>query len=129
MSFRHQAALLISVFDAPGTASSSLRTVVHAEPASVDRYWRGLISAAVADEVIEPSVDSRILRHVLNRTIAQVGLAWDYTTESDQVTDCILALLFDGLAMLGRATARIGPSLLASWTRPGCAGPSRTRPS
>jgi len=98
VSWRHQAALLISVFDAPGTASSSLRTVVRTEPASVDRYWRRLISAAVADEVIEPSVDSRILRHVLNRTIAQVGLAWDYTTESDQVTNCILALLFDGLA-------------------------------
>ncbi len=98
VSWGHQAALQISVFDAPGTASASLRTVVRTEPASVDRYWRNLISAAVADEVIESSVDTRILRHVLNRTIVQVGLAWDYTSESGEVTDCILALLFDGLA-------------------------------
>jgi AcrR family transcriptional regulator len=97
-SWQHQAALTISVFDAPGTASSSLRTVVRTEPASVDRYWRRLISAAVAADAIEPSVDSRILRHVLNRTIVGVGLAWDYTAGSDAVTDCILALLFDGLA-------------------------------
>ncbi|MBV9793990.1 MAG: TetR/AcrR family transcriptional regulator [Actinobacteria bacterium] len=98
VSWGHQAALAISVFDAPGTASSSLRTVVRTEPASVDRYWRRLISAAVAAEVIEPSVDGRILRHVLNRTIVGVGLAWDHAIESNAVTDCILALLFEGLA-------------------------------
>lgn len=46
VSFRHPAALQISLFDAPTTASSSLKTVVHAEPASVDRLWRSLISAA-----------------------------------------------------------------------------------
>ncbi|HEY2278059.1 MAG TPA: hypothetical protein VGI00_06870 [Streptosporangiaceae bacterium] len=32
VSWRHQAALLISVFDAPGTASSSLRTVARMWP-------------------------------------------------------------------------------------------------
>ena len=53
--------------------------MVRTEPARVDRYWRRLISAVVADEVIEPSVDRRILRHVVNRTIAQLGLAWDWT--------------------------------------------------
>jgi AcrR family transcriptional regulator len=122
VSWRHQAALQISVFDAPGTASSSLRTVVRTEPASVDRYWRRLISAALASEVIEPSVDSRILRHVLNRTIVQVGLAWDYTNESYEVTDCILALLFDGLAPSADACedkskpARIVDDFRIRWT-------------
>ena len=122
VSWRHQAALQISVFDAPGTASSSLRTVVRTEPASVDRYWRRLISAGLASEAIESSVDSRILRHVLNRTIVQVGLAWDYTSESGEVTDCILALLFDGLARSAGACedrskpARIVDEARLRWT-------------
>jgi AcrR family transcriptional regulator len=49
VSVRHPAAQQISLFDAPTTASSSLKTVVHAEPASVDRLWRTLISAASAE--------------------------------------------------------------------------------
>jgi AcrR family transcriptional regulator len=133
VSWRHQAALQISVFDAPGTASSSLRTVVRTEPASVDRYWRRLISAALASAVIEPSVDRRILRHVLNRTIVQVGLAWDYTSESDEVTDCILALLFDGLASSAAACedrskpARIVDEARARWVEQAAAQRSQRR--
>ena len=65
VSFRHQAALQIRMFDAPTTASSSLKTVIHADPASLNRRWRTLISAAVADGAIGPSVDPRLLRHVL----------------------------------------------------------------
>jgi AcrR family transcriptional regulator len=105
VSFRHQAALQISVFDAPTTASSSLRTVVHAEPASLDRRWRTLISAATAAGAFPASVDTRILRHVLHRTIVQVGQAWEYPSGPGAVTDCVLALLFDGLAPSAQACA------------------------
>ena len=105
VSFRHQAALQISVFDAPATASSSLKTVVHAEPASLDRRWRSLISAAEAAGAFKASVDTRIVRHVLHRTIVQVGLAWEYPSGPGAVTDCVLALLFDGLAPSADACA------------------------
>lgn len=101
VSFRHQAALQISVFDAPATASSSLKTVVHAEPASLDRRWRSLISAASAAGEIKPAVDTRILRHVLHRTISQVTLAWNSPSGPDPVVDCVTALVFDGLTTAG----------------------------
>jgi AcrR family transcriptional regulator len=57
LSFRHQAALQIRMFDAPSTASPSLKTVIHAAPASLNRRWRTLISAAVADGAVSPEVD------------------------------------------------------------------------
>ena len=102
VSFRHQAALHISMFDAPTTASSSLKTVVHAEPASLDRLWRTLISAASAEGEIRDGVDPRILRHVLHRTTLQAGLVtWGWETPSSgtrAVAECITALIFDGLA-------------------------------
>ncbi len=100
VSFRHQAALQISMFDAPSTASSSLKTVVHAEPASLDRRWRTLISAASAAGAIKEGVDVRILRHVLHRTTLQAGMAWEWETPSGArtVADCITALIFNGLA-------------------------------
>jgi AcrR family transcriptional regulator len=82
VSFRHPAALQISVFDAPTTASSSLKTVVHAEPASVDRLWRTLISAAAAAGAIKDGVDLRILRYVLHRTTLNAGLLWGWQTPS-----------------------------------------------
>jgi AcrR family transcriptional regulator len=100
VSFRHQAALQITMFDAPTTASSSLKTVVHDEPASLDRLWRTLISAASAAGAIKEGVDPRILRHVLHRTTLQAGLAWGWETPSGTraVAECITALIFDGLA-------------------------------
>jgi AcrR family transcriptional regulator len=101
-SFRHRAALQISMFDAPSTASASLKTVVHAEPAAVDRHWRTLISAAVVGGAMGERIDPRILRHVLHRTTLQVGLAaWEWAPDSEPraVADCVTAIIFDGLAV------------------------------
>ncbi len=101
VSFRHQAALQIRMFDAPSTASSSLKTVIHADPVSLDRRWRTLISAAVADGAIGPDVDPRLLRHVLYRVTMQAGMlawAWQAAAGPREVADCIAAIIFDGLA-------------------------------
>lgn len=101
VSFRHQAALQIRMFDAPSTASPSLKTVIHADPASVNRRWRTLIAAAVADGAIRPEVDPRLLRHVLYRVTMQTGLlswAWQATAGTRAVADCITSIIFDGLA-------------------------------
>ena len=100
VSFRHQAALQISLFDAPTTASSSLKTVVHAEPASLERRWRILISAAATAGAVQDGIDLRILRHVLHRTTLVAGLAWEWASPSETaaVADCITTLIFDGLA-------------------------------
>jgi AcrR family transcriptional regulator len=46
--FRHQAALQIRMFDAPPTARSSLKTVSHADPSSLNQRWRTLIIRAPA---------------------------------------------------------------------------------
>ena len=78
VSFRHPAALQISLFDAPTTASSSLKTVVHAEPASVNRLWRSLISAAAKAGAMKDGVNLRILRYVLHRTTLNAGLLWGW---------------------------------------------------
>ena len=82
VSFRHPAAVQIRMFDAPSTASPSLKTVIHADPASLGRRWRTLIGAAVADGAIGPEVDPRLLRHVLYRVTMQAGstaTAWQAT--------------------------------------------------
>jgi AcrR family transcriptional regulator len=107
VSFRHTAALQISQFDAPTTASSSLKTVVHAEPASVDRLWRTLISAASAAGEIKDRVDLRILRYVLHRTTVNAGLLWGWETPSgtQAAAECITALIFDGLTTAAPASS------------------------
>ena len=107
VSFRHPAALQISVFDAPTTASSSLKTVVHAEPASVNRLWRTLISAAAAAGAIKDGVDLRILRYVLHRTTLNAGLLWGWQTPAgtQAAAECITALILDGLAPVAPASA------------------------
>jgi AcrR family transcriptional regulator len=99
VSFRHQAALQIRMFDAPSTASSSLRTVIHADPASLNRRWRTLIGAAVSAGAISPDVDPRLLRHVLYRVTMQAGsLAWWQGIRGTRdVADCITTIVFDGL--------------------------------
>jgi AcrR family transcriptional regulator len=99
VSFRHPAAVQIRMFDAPSTASPSLRTVIHADPASLGRRWRALISAAAADGGIAPEVDPRLLRHVLYRVTMQAGstaTAWQATAR--EVADCLTTIIFDGLA-------------------------------
>jgi AcrR family transcriptional regulator len=101
LSFRHQAALQIRMFDAPSAASPSLKTVIHAAPASLSQRWRTLVGAAVADGAISPEVDPRLLRHVLYRVTTQAGLlAWTGAggATTQQVTDCLTTILFDGLA-------------------------------
>jgi AcrR family transcriptional regulator len=101
VSFRHPAALQIRMFDAPSTASSSLKTVIHAAPASLSRQWRTLIGRAVMDGAISPDIEPRLLRFVLYRVTTQAGLlgwAWQSTVGSREVTDCINTIIFDGLA-------------------------------
>jgi AcrR family transcriptional regulator len=98
VSSRHRAALQICMFDAPSTASSSLKTVVHAEPPSLDRRWRSLISAASAAGAIKDGVDQRILRHVLHQTTVQQTGEWGIAAEPSAFADCITTLLFEGLA-------------------------------
>jgi AcrR family transcriptional regulator len=104
VSSRHRAALQICMFDAPTTASSSLKTVVHAEPASLDRRWRTLIRAASAAGTIKDSVDLRILRHVLHQTTVQETGEWGIAAEPRAFADCITTLLFEGLARTAPAS-------------------------
>ena len=108
LSFRHQAALQIRMFDAPSAASPTLKGIVHAAPASLSRRWQTLIDAAVADAAISPDVDPRLLRSVLYRVTIQAGqLAGQLGRqlpegtppgETSPVTDCITTIIFDGLA-------------------------------
>jgi AcrR family transcriptional regulator len=87
------------MFDAPSTASPSLQTVIHADPASLSRRWRTLIGAAVAAGAIRPEVDPRLLRHVLYRVTMQAGstaTAWQATAR--EVADCLSTIIFYGLA-------------------------------
>jgi len=101
LSFQHQAALQIRMFDAPSAASSSLKTVIHAAPASLNRQWRTLIGAAVAAGAISPDIDPRLLRYVLYRVTMQAGLlAWlgQPSGGTRNITDCITTIIFDGLA-------------------------------
>lgn len=99
VSYRHPAALQIRMFDAPSTASSSLKTVIHADPPSLSRRWKTLISAAVADGAIASDVDPRLLRYVLYRVTLQAGgLAWSPQASAANVADCITTIIFDGLA-------------------------------
>ena len=99
VSFRHPAALQIRMFDAPSTASSSLKTVIRTDPASLNRRWKSLISAAVADGAISPDVDPRLLRYLLYRVTMQAGgMAWEWHATARGVADCITTIIFDGLA-------------------------------
>jgi AcrR family transcriptional regulator len=97
-SSRHRAALQITMFDAPATASSSLKTVVHAEPAAVDRHWRALISAAASAGAIDAGIDRAILRHVLRATTRQVGVMAGERGGPQAAADCTTSIIFDGLA-------------------------------
>ena len=108
LSFRHQAALQIRMFDAPSASSPSLKGIVHAAPASLGRRWQTLIDAAVADGAISPDVDPLLLRSVLSRVTIQAGqLAGQLARQlpegapsggTPSVTDCITTIIFDGLA-------------------------------
>jgi AcrR family transcriptional regulator len=124
VAFRHPAALQITMFDAPANASSSLKTVVHAEPACVDRCWRTLISAASAEGAIRLGVDPRVLRHVLHRVTmhsAIMGWRWRGALGPGEVADCITSIVFDGLAGLPgavpaeSAASRVADELRVRW--------------
>lgn len=114
VSGRHRAAVQISKFDAPSTASSSLKTVVRALPASLDRHWRMLISAAALAGAIDPRLDTRILRHVLRSATLQAGIiVWERGAPDGGVraaADCTTSILFEGLAVgaaaLGDSTGK-----------------------
>jgi AcrR family transcriptional regulator len=99
VSFAHPAAVQIRMFDAPSTASPSLKTVIHADPASLGRRWRALIGAAAADGAIGPDIDPRLLRYVLYRVTLQAGsTATAAQATARDVADCITTIIFDGLA-------------------------------
>jgi AcrR family transcriptional regulator len=116
VSFRHRAALQIRMFDAPSAASSSLKTVIHAAPASLGRQWRTLIAKAVADGVISADIEPRLLRFVLYRVTMRAGLlgwSWRSTVGVEGVAGCIAAIVFDGLAAVPRAEREAGPAIAA----------------
>jgi AcrR family transcriptional regulator len=108
LSFRHQAALQIRMFDAPSASSPTLKGIVHAAPASLGRRWQALIDAAVDDGAISSDVDPRLLRAVLYRVTIQAGqLAGQLERQQPEgtpsggtspVTDCVTTIIFDGLA-------------------------------
>ena len=102
VSRRHQAAVKISVYDAPVTASPSLKTAVRSLPASLDRHWRTLISAAASAGAIDRRVDTRVLRHVLRCVTLQTGvMVWERGEPAGgaaAVADCTTSIIFDGLA-------------------------------
>jgi AcrR family transcriptional regulator len=101
-SGRNRAALQISMYDAPTSASPALKTLVRAEPGSVDRQWRELVSAAAAAGVIDPRVDPRILRHVLRDTLPKAGvMVWERGAPSGELTafaGCVTSIILDGIA-------------------------------
>ena len=102
VSRRHRAALQLTWYEAAPSASSGLKTLVRAEPASHDRRWRTLISAAVAAGAIGDRIDATVLRHVLRSTMLQVGvMVWERGAPAGgprAVADCATSIIFDGLA-------------------------------
>ena len=100
---RNRAALQISMYDAPTSASASLTTVVRAEPASLGEHWRSLVADAVADGALDRRIDPRILRHVLRDTLPMAGVMARERAAPEggtaAVADCVTAIVFDGLAL------------------------------
>ena len=124
LSFRHQAALQIRMFDAPSSSSPILKGIVHAAPASVSRRWETLIDAAVADGAISPDVDPPLLRSVLYRVTIQAGQlagqpgrqlpeAAAAQTATPPVTECITTIIFDGLAVTPPAAVEADSAAIA----------------
>jgi AcrR family transcriptional regulator len=109
VSRRRRAALKISMYEAPVTASSGLTAMVRAQPASLDRHWGTLISAAVSAGAIDDAIDTRVLRHVLRATTLQAGIMkWERGEPAGgpaAVADCTTSIIFDGLAA-GPAASR-----------------------
>ena len=109
VSGRNRAALQISMYDAPTSASISLKSVVRAEPASLDEHWRSLIAEAIAAGAIDQRIDPRILRHVLRDTLPMAGVMVRERGAPDAgmatVADCVASIILDGLATSAPASA------------------------
>jgi AcrR family transcriptional regulator len=109
VSGRNRAALHISMYDAPTSASPALRAVVRAQPASLDGRWRDLISAAAAAGAVDGQVDPRILRHVLRETMPKAGvMVWERGAPAGgpaAFAECVTSVIFDGLAAPGAVPA------------------------
>jgi AcrR family transcriptional regulator len=103
VSGRNRAALQISMYDAPTSASLSLKTVVRAESASLDGHWRSLIADAGAAGEIGRRIDPRILQHVLRDTLPMAGvMVWEHGAPDGgmaAVADCVTSIILDGLAV------------------------------
>jgi AcrR family transcriptional regulator len=103
VSGRNRAALQISMYDAPTSASLTLKTVVRAESASLDEHWRSLIATAIKAGAIDQRIDPRILRHVLRDTLPMTGvMVWERGTPDGglaAVADCVTSIILDGLAV------------------------------
>jgi AcrR family transcriptional regulator len=101
VSGRNRAALQISMYDAPTTASPALRAVVRAQPASLDGRWRDLIGVAAAAGAIDEEADPRILRHVLRETMPKAGvMVWERGAPDGgpaAFAGCVTSVIFDGL--------------------------------
>jgi len=102
VSGRNRAALQISMYDAPTSASVSLKTVVRAEHASLDEHWRSLIADAITAGAIDQRIDPRILRLVLRDTLPMAGVMVRERGAPDAgmavVADCVASIILDGLA-------------------------------
>ncbi|MCW2936964.1 MAG: putative TetR family transcriptional regulator [Actinomycetia bacterium] len=102
VSGRNRAALQISMYDAPTSASLSLKTVVRAESASLNEHWRSLIGGAIAAGAIDQRIDPHILRHVLRDTLPMAGvMVWERGAPDGgmaAVADCVTSIILDGLA-------------------------------
>ena len=114
VSFRHRAALQITMYDMPATGGPALTAAARVGPASLERRWRTLISAASAQGALRPGVDPLLLRRVLHRASVQAGAAgWEWLgvggTTGD-VADCITTIIFDGLAGATDGGRAAGPA-------------------
>jgi AcrR family transcriptional regulator len=131
VSCRNQAALHISMYDAPTAASPALKAVVRAQPASLDGRWRDLIGAAAAAGVIDEQVDPRILRHVLRETMPKAGvMVWERGAPDGgpaAFADCVTSVIFDGLAALESVPPREGASPEAGGKSPAIRAVSEAR--
>jgi AcrR family transcriptional regulator len=140
VSFRHRAALQITMYDMPATGGPALTTAARAGPASLERRWRTLISAASAQGALRPGVDPVLLRRVLHRASVQAGAAgWEWQEvggTTGDVADCITTIIFDGLAgatdggnAAGRPAAlRVVDEARARW-KAEAAGSGQERPA
>lgn len=132
---RHRAALMMSMYDAPTTATDALSKLVNRGLVSLDERWAVLLEAARAAGRLRPELDLGMLRSVLPTAVLDlVSLAGVDSVRA--LVDALTSLLFDGIAATtpaggaadrsaeldGSAAARVAREVVASWAEPADAG-------